>query len=107
MLFQVIAERAEKAAIIVTTNLPFCEWPRVFTNAPLYKALLDRLTDQAHFIETDSESYRFRGTLGKKSKKYPGGFAPFSFLFACGRPNCREVRQLSPTASKPDCFWLW
>jgi len=28
LLFQVIAERAEKAAIIVTTNLPFSEWPR-------------------------------------------------------------------------------
>jgi DNA replication protein DnaC len=25
-LFQVISERAERAAIIVTTNLPFSEW---------------------------------------------------------------------------------
>lgn len=31
LLFQVIAERAEKAAAIVTTNLPFSEWPQVFT----------------------------------------------------------------------------
>jgi DNA replication protein DnaC len=50
-------------------NLPFSEWPRVFTNARLCKALLDRLTDQAHIIETGSESYRFRRTLGKKPKK--------------------------------------
>jgi hypothetical protein len=50
LLFQVIAERAEKAAIIVTTNLPFSEWPQVFTNARLCKAVLDRLTDQAHII---------------------------------------------------------
>jgi DNA replication protein DnaC len=28
LLFQVVAERAEKAAIIVNTNLPFSEWPR-------------------------------------------------------------------------------
>ena len=27
LLFQVIADPAEKAAIIVTTNLPFSEWP--------------------------------------------------------------------------------
>jgi DNA replication protein DnaC len=47
LLFQVIAERAERAAIIVTTNLPFSEWPQVFTNARLCKAVLDRLTDQA------------------------------------------------------------
>jgi hypothetical protein len=69
LLFQVIAERAEKAAIIVTTNLPFSEWPQVFTNARLCKAVLDRLTDQAHIIETGSESYRFRRTLRKKTKE--------------------------------------
>ena len=28
-LFQVIAERAEKAAVILTTNLPFSEWTQV------------------------------------------------------------------------------
>jgi IstB-like ATP binding protein len=28
-LFQVIAERAEQAAVIVTTNLPFSEWTQV------------------------------------------------------------------------------
>jgi hypothetical protein len=69
LLFQVIADRAEKAAIIVTTNLPFSEWPQVFTNARLCKAVLDRLTDQAHIIETGSESYRFRRTRGKKQKQ--------------------------------------
>jgi DNA replication protein DnaC len=68
LLFQVIAERAEKAAIIVT-NLPFSEWPQVFTNARLCKAVLDRLTDQAHIMETGSESYRFRRTLRKKPKE--------------------------------------
>jgi DNA replication protein DnaC len=69
LLFQVIAERAEKSAVIVTTNLPFSEWPQVFTNARLCKAVLDRLTDQAHIIETGTESYRFRRTLRKKRKE--------------------------------------
>ena len=41
LLFQAVAERAEKAAVIVTTNLPFSEWPQVFTNAWLCKAMLD------------------------------------------------------------------
>ena len=54
--------------VIVTTNLPFSEWPQVFTNARLCKAILDRLTDQAHIIETGTESYRFRRTLGRKRK---------------------------------------
>jgi DNA replication protein DnaC len=63
LLFQVISDRAEKASVIITTNLPFSEWTKVFTNARLCKALLDRLTDRAHIIETGSESYRFRRTL--------------------------------------------
>ena len=37
-LFQVIAERAEKAAVIKTANLPFSEWTQVIANARLCKA---------------------------------------------------------------------
>jgi DNA replication protein DnaC len=69
LLFQVIAGRAERAAVIVTTNLPFSEWTTMFPNARLCKAMLDRLTDQAHIIETGTESYRFRRTLAKKRSK--------------------------------------
>ena len=72
LLFQVISERAERATLIVTSNLPFSEWTQVFSNARLCKAILDRLTDRAHIIETGTESYRFRRTSearqrGKKS----------------------------------------
>jgi DNA replication protein DnaC len=65
-LFQVIAERSEKAAVIVTTNLLFSEWTQVVPNPRLCKALLDRVTDRAHIIETGTESYRFRRTLEKR-----------------------------------------
>jgi DNA replication protein DnaC len=68
LLFQLIAERAEKAAVIATTNLPFSEWTTVFPNARLCQALLDRLTDRAHIIETGTESYRFRRTLQQRPK---------------------------------------
>ncbi len=67
-LFQVIADRAEKAALMLTTNLPFSEWTKVIPNARLCKALLDRITDRAHIIETGEESYRFRRTLAKKKR---------------------------------------
>jgi len=68
-LFQVIAERAERATLIVTTNLPFSEWTQVFPNLRLCKALLDRITDRAHIIETGAESYRFRRTVEGRQKK--------------------------------------
>lgn len=66
LLFQIVADRAEKAALILTTNLPFSEWTQVIPNARLCKALLDRITDRAHIIETGTESYRFRRTLEKR-----------------------------------------
>jgi DNA replication protein DnaC len=66
LLFQVVSGRAERAAVIVTTNLPFSEWNTMFPNARLCKAMLDRLTDQAHILETGKESYRFRRTLERK-----------------------------------------
>ena len=69
LLFQIISGRAERAAVIVTTNLPFSEWTTKFPNARLCKAMLDRLTDQAHIIETGNESYRFRRTMEKKKGK--------------------------------------
>jgi DNA replication protein DnaC len=68
LLFQVVSDRSERAAIIVTTNLPFSEWTQVFKNARLCKALLDRVTDGAHIIETGKESYRFRRSLKKQKK---------------------------------------
>jgi len=69
LLFQVISDRAERATVIITTNLPFSEWTQVFANARLCKALLDRLTDRAHIIETGTESYRFKRSMEKRSRK--------------------------------------
>lgn len=68
LLFQVISERIEKATFIITTNLPFSEWTQVFPNARLCKALLDRITDRAHIIDTGSDSYRFKRTLARKKR---------------------------------------
>ena len=66
LMFQVIADRAEKAAVIVTTNLPFSEWSQVIPNPRLCKALIDRLTDRSHIITTGKESYRFRRTTAQR-----------------------------------------
>jgi DNA replication protein DnaC len=69
LLFQVLADRDERAAVILTTNLPFSEWTQVFTNPRLCAAVVDRITNRAHIIETGSESYRFRRTLEQRGRK--------------------------------------
>ena len=70
-LFQVISERAERAMLVITTNLPFSEWTQVFPSARLCKALLDRITDRAHIIETGTESCRFKRTVAGKKQARP------------------------------------
>ena len=48
-LFQVISKHAERATLIVSSNLPFPEGMEVFPNARPRKALLDRsLTEACH-----------------------------------------------------------
>jgi DNA replication protein DnaC len=69
LLFQVLAERDERAALILTTNLPFSEWTQVFTHPRLCAAVVDRITHRAHIIETGSESYRFRRALQRRGRK--------------------------------------
>jgi DNA replication protein DnaC len=66
LVFQVISERNERGSMIITTNLPFGEWTRVFPDARLAKAVVDRITHKAHIIDTGSESWRFRHGLGAK-----------------------------------------
>ena len=69
LVFQVISERNERASLIVTTNLPFGEWTKVFPDARLAKAVVDRITHRAHIIDTGQESWRFRHGLARANKK--------------------------------------
>jgi DNA replication protein DnaC len=52
LVFQVISERNERASMICTTNLPFGDWTKVFPDARLAKAVVDRITHKAHIIST-------------------------------------------------------
>jgi DNA replication protein DnaC len=63
LLFQVLAERHEKASVIITSNLGFADWTQVFGEATLTAALLDRLTHKAQIIPCTWESFRLKETL--------------------------------------------
>jgi hypothetical protein len=66
LLFQVLDERAELRSIVLTTNLPFGEWTKVFPEPRLCKAVVDRLTFNAHIVDTGTESWRLRKTVERR-----------------------------------------
>jgi len=68
LLFEVFSQRYEKTSMIVTSNLPFEEWPQVFGCTRLTGALLDRLTHHVHILEMNGESYRLKNRDKDKDK---------------------------------------
>lgn len=58
-LHELIAERYERTATIVTSNLDFTEWDQAFpANPVLASATLDRLRHNAYCLVLDGQSYR-------------------------------------------------
>jgi DNA replication protein DnaC len=73
LLFQIITEREERASIAIGTNLPFSEWGTVFPDPRLVAAIVDRVTFNAHILETGTQSYRL-ATSKTSSRKRASSF---------------------------------
>ena len=66
-LFELISQRYERGATLITSNLPFDEWAEVFGSEHLTGALLDRLTHHVNILEVNGDGYR----LGQSRSKRP------------------------------------
>lgn len=75
LLFDVISAAYERTSVIVTTNLPFEQWPEVLGSQRLTGAVLDRLTHHCHILEATGESYRLKDarkrTTHRKNPQIP------------------------------------
>jgi len=69
LLFQILTEREERSSIALATNLPFSEWGQVVPDPRLVGAIVDRVTFNAHIIETGTDSYRLRSTKARGRRK--------------------------------------
>lgn len=58
LLFKVVADRAEKRSVVVSTNLKFSEWTTLFENETMVAALVDRLTFRSHVLNMNGSSFR-------------------------------------------------
>ena len=61
LLFQIVSNRYERGAMIVTSNTASKQWPSIFNNdATLTSALLDRLLHHAETVVITGKSYRMK-----------------------------------------------
>lgn len=58
LLLEIISQRYERGARLITSNLPFDELTETFGTERLTGALLDRLTHHVNILEMHGESYR-------------------------------------------------
>ncbi|MBI5197070.1 MAG: ATP-binding protein [Nitrospirae bacterium] len=70
LLFGILAQRYERASVIITTNLEFSEWIKLFTDEKLTAALLDRLTHRCQVFLMNGESYRFKSSQKRMKEAY-------------------------------------
>ncbi len=58
VLFTLLAERYERRSVMVTSNLVFSQWDRIFRDQMATAAAIDRLVHHAVILEFDVPSYR-------------------------------------------------
>ncbi len=63
LLFQLISDWYERSSLVITSNLEFSQWNRIFTDARLTAALVDRVIHHAHILSFTGDSYRVTHAL--------------------------------------------
>ena len=67
LLFELISQRYERGATLITSNLPFDEWTETLGSERLTGALLDRITHHVNILEMNGESYRLAQSRARKA----------------------------------------
>ena len=63
LLFRVVSDSYERKALVITTNLPFSEWGKMFTDDQLAAAMIDRIVHYGHLIKTGDKDWRLEHSL--------------------------------------------
>lgn len=58
VLFTLLAERYERGSVLLTSNLPFSGWEKIFKDPMTTAAAIDRLVHHCVILELNVESYR-------------------------------------------------
>jgi DNA replication protein DnaC len=58
ILYHIISRRHEVRGVVITTNLAYKSWNKVFPEATCLSALVDRFAQHCHTIDIDGDSWR-------------------------------------------------
>lgn len=71
VLFTLMAERYERRSMVITSNLVFGEWDRIFKNPMTTAAAIDRVVHHSVILEFDGPSIRAEEAKKRNAKKEP------------------------------------
>lgn len=66
VLFTLLAHRYERGSVLLTSNLVFSEWERIFKDPMTTAAAIDRLVHHSVILELNLPSYRMEAAQKKK-----------------------------------------
>jgi DNA replication protein DnaC len=69
VLFTLMAERYERRSMLITSNLVFSEWGRIFKDPMTTAAAIDRLVHHSVILEFDVPSFRTETAARSRAKK--------------------------------------
>lgn len=69
VLFTLLAERYERGSVMVTSNLPFSKWDKIFKDPMMTAAAIDRIVHHSVILELNIPSYRMTTAKDRKIKE--------------------------------------
>ncbi len=66
VLFTLLAERYERGSVMITSNLPFSKWEKIFKDPMTTAAVIDRLVHHSIILELNVGSYRLEQSKKRK-----------------------------------------
>jgi len=68
-LFTLLADRYERGSVMITSNLPFSKWERIFKDPMMTAAAIDRIVHHSIILELNIPSYRIAAAKKKNDTK--------------------------------------
>ena len=68
VLFTLLAERYERGSVMITSNLPFSKWEKIFKDPMMTAAAIDRVVHHSIILELNIPSYRVAQAKKKKTE---------------------------------------